>query len=186
MFIVCSAMANDTLWVDVEGSHISWTGRKVAGEHTGTLNLLSGWVVMQDDLLIDGELIFDMNSIANLDVESPKWKQKLEDHLKNEDFFDVPSFPLASLIVSGSSEVTDKKAGRSHVVSSALTIKEVTKDISFPVIIKKSENKYTAEGSVEVDRTEYGIQYKSGKFFPSLGDKIIEDIFTVQFTLIAK
>ena len=38
--------ANDTLQVDLDSSQINWTGRKVTGEHTGTLNLSTGWVVM--------------------------------------------------------------------------------------------------------------------------------------------
>ena len=31
--------ANDTLIIDLESSNIDWIGRKVTGEHSGTLNL---------------------------------------------------------------------------------------------------------------------------------------------------
>ena len=38
-----------------------------------------------------------MNSIKNTDIESPEWKQKLDNHLKDEDFFHTDSFPYAIL-----------------------------------------------------------------------------------------
>jgi len=186
LVLVTGLFANDTLWIDIENSHITWTGRKVAGEHTGTLQLSNGWVIIQNNLIINGKLIFDMKSITNLDVKSPKWRQKLEDHLKNEDFFDIASFPVSSLIVKGSSKHIQEDSEHSHIILSELTIKDVTKDISFPLSIQKNEDVYTAKGIIDIDRTEYGIQYKSGKIFPSLGDKIIEDIFTVQFELRTK
>ena len=72
--------ANDTLFVDIENSDIDWIGRKVAGEHNGTLNLAEGWVIMQEDSIIGGKFIFDMTSINNTDIESPEWKKKLENH----------------------------------------------------------------------------------------------------------
>ena len=42
-----------------------------------------------------------MASISNTDIESPEWKQKLEDHLKSEDFFHTDSFPHAILEIKG-------------------------------------------------------------------------------------
>ena len=44
--------ANDTLFVDIENSDFDWIGRKVTGEHSGTLNLAEGWVIMQVDSII--------------------------------------------------------------------------------------------------------------------------------------
>ena len=38
-----------------------------------------------------------MKSIKNTDIESTDWREKLENHLKNEDFFHVDSFPYVIL-----------------------------------------------------------------------------------------
>ena len=73
--------ANDTLFVDIENSDIDWIGRKVTGDHFGTLNLADGWVIIQEDSIIGGKFIFDMTSIQNTDIESREWKEKLEKHL---------------------------------------------------------------------------------------------------------
>ena len=105
--IICTTLvtlitANDTLFVDIEKSDIDWIGRKVTGEHSGTLNLSDGFVIWNGKSITGGKLTFDMTSIQNTDIESPEWKQKLEDHLKTEDFFHVDSFPYAILEINGS------------------------------------------------------------------------------------
>ena len=38
----------------------------------------------------------------------------------------------------------------------------------------------------DIDRTLYNIQYKSGKFFADLGDRMIYDIFSIQFMVYAE
>ena len=63
--------AADTLQVDMENSQIKWIGRKVTGEHSGTLNLSGGWVGLDKNSINSGKFIFDMESISNTDIESP-------------------------------------------------------------------------------------------------------------------
>jgi len=52
--------------------------------------------------------------------------------------------------------------------------------------LTQSKNILTGEGSVDIDRTLYNIQYKSGKFFDDLGDHLIYDDFTIQFRVQTK
>ena len=176
-----SLAANDTLQVDLENSRINWVGRKVTGEHTGTLNLSSGWVVMNKINLIGGKFIFDMTSISNTDIESPEWKQKLEDHLRAEDFFYVDSFPHATLEIKENQPLSGDKSASNNQILADLTIRGITQELSFPISLQQSDFIFSAEGTVDIDRTLYNIQYQSGKFFEKLGDKLIYDDFTVQF-----
>ena len=178
--------AKDTLWIDLDQSRINWIGRKVMGEHSGTLNLSKGWVVMENDILQNGQLIFDMKSITNTDIESPEWKLKLENHLKNYDFFAVDSFPNAILNINGSKILSKENLVNNYKILAGLTIRGITDEISFPISLQKSGSILSAKGNVDIDRTVYNIQYKSGKFFQDLGDKIIDDIFSVQFRLKTK
>ena len=173
--------AADTLQVDMENSQIKWIGRKVTGEHSGTLNLSGGWVVLDKNSINSGKFIFDMASISNTDIESPEWKQKLEDHLKSEDFFHTDSFPHAILEIKGRQSLIIENSKISAQVLADLTIRGITHEIKFPFDLTQSQNNFNAEGSVDIDRTLYNIQYKSGKFFDELGDKLIYDNFTVQF-----
>ena len=178
--------AADTLQVDMENSQIKWIGRKVTGEHSGTLNLSGGWVVLDKNSINSGKFIFDMASISNTDIESPEWKQKLEDHLKSEDFFHTDSFPHAILEIKGRQSLIIENSKKSDQILADLTIRGITHEIKFPFDLTQSQNNFTAEGSVDIDRTLYNINYKSGKFFDELGDKLIYDNFTVQFMVQTK
>ena len=170
----------------MENSQIKWIGRKVTGEHSGTLNLSGGWVVLDKNSINSGKFIFDMASISNTDIESPEWKQKLEDHLKSEDFFHTDSFPHAILEIKGPQSLIIENSKKSDQILADLTIRGITHEIKFPFDLTQSQNNFNAEGSVDIDRTLYNIQYKSGKFFDELGDKLIYDNFTVQFMVHTK
>ena len=184
--LVTLITASDTLHINVENSNINWTGRKITGEHSGTLKLADGWVIMQEDSIIGGKITFDMTSIKNTDIESPEWKQKLEDHLKAEDFFHTDSFPHAILEIKIQTTIMDENKTIREGVLADLTIRGMTHEIKFPFILTQSKNILTGEGSVDIDRTLYNIQYKSGKFFDDLGDHLIYDDFTVQFRVQTK
>ena len=185
VFIVCLS-ADDTLWIDLDNTKINWVGRKITGEHTGTVNLSKGWVIVENDTLKSGLLVFDMNSIINTDIESPEWKLKLENHLKNEDFFAVDSFSQATLKISGSQTLFDTNSVNNLQILADLIIRGITADISFPIVLQTSGGIFSATGNVDIDRTVYGIQYKSVKYFPNVGDKLIDDFFSVQFILKTK
>ena len=173
--------SNDTLQVDLDNSQISWIGRKVTGEHSGSLHLSNGWVVMDKNVLIGGKFIFDMTSISNTDIESLEWKLKLEDHLKSEDFFNVDSFPYAILEIKKHQPLSDDQSASNNQILADLTIRGIKQELSFPISLKQSDAAFLAEGTMDIDRTLYNIQYKSGKFIEGLGDKLIYDDFTVQF-----
>ena len=185
---VCTALltliiACDTLYVNIENSNINWIGRKVTGEHSGTLNLSKGWVVMEQDLVIGGKFIFDMTSIKNTDIESPEWKEKLEKHLMAEDFFFVDSFPNAILEIKYHHQIIDDKTGQTNQIIADLTIRGITHEINFPINISHTKSNFYAEGSIDINRTLFNIKYNSGTFFEELGDRMIYDDFTVQFSL---
>ena len=178
--------ANDTLFVNLENSKINWTGRKVTGEHTGTLNLADGWIIMQQDSLMGGKLIFDMTSINNTDLESPEWKEKLEKHLMAEDFFFVDSFPHANLEIKNHRQTVDESSEENNQIIANLTIRGITHEIIFPLEISQSKSIYYAEGTIDINRTLFNINYKSGTLFENLGDRMIYDNFTIQFSLQTK
>ena len=64
-----------------------------------------------------------------------------------------------------------------------LTIRGMTHEINFPIDIFHTKSNFYAEGSIDIDRTLFNIKYNSGTFFEDLGDRMIYDDFTVQFSL---
>lgn len=156
-------------------SKIMWKGYKVTGQHEGTLNFKSGSLDFNGEVLVGGEFIVDMNSLECTDL-SGKGKAGLEDHVKGEDFFGTATHPTAKLKFT--KVVSRGKVGEYKVIAN-LTIKNITKEIKFNANV----NAGTATAALKVDRTEYDIQYKSGSFFESLGDKTIYDEFDLNVAI---
>lgn len=173
---------NLRLNVDVNKSILTWTGRKVAGSHTGILKLREGWIGVREGLPAAGEFRVDMTSLRDLDIESPEWRERLEQHLRSADFFMVDSFPTLRVVITGASRGTGPDA---YVVQADLTIKNLTHPVVLQADIKSQGNDYVARGKVMLDRTLWDIRYRSGKFFQNLGDKLIYDEFEVQFEVVA-
>ena len=160
--------------IDTKESSFVWTGTKVTGKHFGKISVKSSKVDIKDGKLSGGEIIMDMNSIT-VDDMTGKWMTKLLNHLKDDDFFTVSKFPTAKLVI---------KKVYGGKVDGELTIKGKTNPISFNYMMSKDKKKYT--GKMTFDRTKYGIVYKSGNFFKDLGDKIIHDEVSIDYTLVVK
>lgn len=165
----------DTKPVNVAESSINWTGKKVTGSHTGTINLTSGNLDFENGALVGGNFTIDMNSIVCTDL-GEGGARKLEGHLKSDDFFGVAENPTADLKITGV-EAGDK-AG-SYNITADITIKGITKPINFSAMV--GENNATA--NVTIDRTQFNVRYGSGSFFDNLGDKTIYDDFELVLDL---
>lgn len=172
----------DTYKVDVKSSTIEWTGEKVSGKHSGTINLLSG-ELYNNHGKFGGKFTIDMNSITVTDLTGDK-KAKLEGHLKSDDFFGVKTFPTATFEITSLAPLAGVNAGEPNFnVTGKLTIKGKTNDISFPANIKFDGPNMTATGEVKVDRSKYDVRYGSKTFYADIGDKAISDEFVLKINL---
>lgn len=170
-----------TLSVNVEESKVVWLGKKVTGEHAGTIDIAYGDLEFDGDKLTGGSFEIDMKSIKNSDLENEEYNQKLVGHLKSDDFFGVEKYPKATFVIS---EVSQKSSTK-YDVKGDLTIKGITKSIEFPVQVTLLGSKASATATITIDRSEYDVRYGSGSFFDGLGDKLIYDDFTLDVTLVA-
>ncbi|REE83188.1 polyisoprenoid-binding protein YceI [Lutibacter oceani] len=166
----------NTLKVDVTSSTITWSGYKPTGSHTGTIMLQSGTLAMQDEYIIGGSFIADMSSIKDADGSA-----KLEGHLKSADFFEIETYPTATFNIT-EVEMEDGNA----IITGNMTIKGITKEISFEAEISETEGAVTLMSSVfQINRADFNVKYKSKTFFNDLKDKFVNDEFDLQVTLVA-
>lgn len=173
-FIQTAAFA-ETYAVQADASEVKWTATKVTGKHFGKINIASGAIEFTDGQFSGGEAVIDTASLTVEDLQG-SGKEKLTNHLKSADFFDVEQFPSATIKVT---EV--QPAGENlYNVTADLTIKNTTKPVSFQAKVEKSESGVTALATILIDRTAYDIRYGSGKFFENLGDKTIHDNFALE------
>ena len=76
--------------------------------------------------------------------------------------------------------------GKTHVTGN-LTIKDVTKEITFEaVVVAKGKTVTLTSETFQVNRADYNIKYKSQSFFNDLKEKFINDEFDLQVTIVAK
>jgi polyisoprenoid-binding protein YceI len=174
--------AGDKVKVDVTNSQLSWLGKKVTGEHNGTISLKSGQLEMNGKNFVGGSFEIDMASIDHADIEDPKWNAKLVGHLKSDDSFSVEKFPVSKFVITEVKSI-NKDGNNSHI-KGELTIKGITKIIEFPVKIEQNESGITATAQIVIDRSKFDVRYGSGSFFENLGDKLIYDDFTMDVKLI--
>lgn len=154
--------------VNTTTSKVTWKGYKVTGSHNGTIAIKSGTLSFDNDKLSGGAITIDMTTINTTDL-SGDYKNKLDGHLKSDDFFGVEKYNTATLIFS-KVKATGKN---SYKVKGNLTIKGITEKVNF--IISIYGNKATA--SLKVDRTKFNVRYGSTSFFDNLKDKAIYDEF---------
>jgi len=156
--------------VNTKNSKLIWTGSKPTGSHTGTIDIVSGFLTFDHGNFVGGTFSIDMQSLATNDM-SEESNKKLDRHLKNEDFFDVQKFSDANLKITKVFKIDD----RNYSVLANLTIKGITNPISFEAEVTGSGNSFVAAAKFTIDRTKWGVEYKSGNIFKNLGDKIIYD-----------
>jgi len=173
--------AEKTLKVDPKASTINWGAKKVTGTHAGTVPLESGTLVIDNDKLKGGSFVADIKSLVVTDVTDKEMNGKLTNHLKSDDFFSVEKHPQAKLVISS----VTPKGGNAYDVTGKLTIKGITQDVKFPATVTADAKKVTANAKVAIDRTKYDIKFRSTNFFENLGDKAIDNDFTLDVSLVA-
>ncbi len=173
--------------VDAAKSQLTWNGKKVTGEHTGTINLGAGQLLVSGNKVTGGSVDIDMTSIKNTDLTDAEYNGKLIGHLKSDDFFSVEKNPKATFKITSLTPIKGAKAGQpNHTVKGNLTIKGITNAITFPATVAVNNGTASAKGVAILDRTKWDIRYGSKSFFANIGDKAINDDFTLDFNIVAK
>ena len=165
-------------------SKAEWTGNKTLIKDyydSGSIMIKSGSLTVAENKITVGEIIFDMASIAATKTGRGDGEDMLSTHLKSADFFDVVKYPEAKFVVKEMYYAVD-----TWMLSGDLTMKATTSPISMPVTVAMENGNLVLTGEASVDRTIWNVRYGSGKFFTGLGDKIINDIFTLKFKVVAK
>ncbi len=177
-----AAAWSQTYTVDASKSTLNWKAEKITGFHEGTIDLKSGSFKVEKDKITSGSFAVNMSTIVDTDLTDAEYNKKLIGHLKSPDFFDVAKFAEAVFTITKPVDVS-KAVTEVH---GNLTIKGISKPLTFKIVVKKDGNSYVFNAnSIVVDRTIYNIKYGSGTFFSDLGDKVIYDEFTLKLKLVA-
>ncbi len=174
-FTATTLASAQTKKIDASKSNITWVGKKVTGSHEGNIKFNEGTLDFKGSKLTGGKFVVNMTSIIVTDLKPGEGKEKLEGHLKADDFFGTEKFPTGTLVFT---KVAAKQNGL-YSVTGDLTLKGITKPVTFDLIVKGTK----ANTALVIDRTKYDIKYGSGSFFDNLGDKAIYDNFDLAVEL---
>jgi polyisoprenoid-binding protein YceI len=156
---------------------IGFTGAKITGKHDGTFQTWSGKAILAEGALAGLEFEVD---VASLKTDS----EKLDGHLRSPDFFDVAAHPKANFVstaITAGAPAESKLEGATHTVTGNLTLRGVTKTISFPAKVASSpDGSVAATTAFALQRKDFGIVY------PGKPDDLIADDVAMRIDFIGK
>lgn len=166
-----------TFKVDVDQSVVRWTGRNLFNHHSGTVKLADGAIELRDGKVTSARFAIAMNSIACEDLTDSTWNQMLIQHLHSDDFFDVTNHPTAEFVADSVDALAQCTDGTpNYHLRGRFTLRGVTREIAFPILVASADGqRLTAQGVLDLDRTEFGSIYGSGRFFRFLGKHLVND-----------
>ena len=173
--------------IEPADSKLLWTASKITGDHTGRVPVKGGSITVGNKTLEAAEVMIDMSGITCIDIENEGANAKLVGHLKSPDFFDVEQHPTATFKTTKVEAIADAVPGKpNYRVTGDLTIKGITQPNSFDCLFWVEGDKARAAAMLSFDRTQYDIKYRSGSFFPEIGDKAIDDKVELAFDVTAR
>lgn len=170
-------MENQQFAIVPSQSNIEWTGKKVTGAHNGTIAIKEGKFILNEGKITNGSFIVDTTSIKILDITDPDTNAQFLGHLISDDFFSTEQFKEASLVITS--------VAGNHI-DAALTIKGITHPVNFDAAVNLVGDTFTASAKLIIDRTKYGMKFRSGNFFQNLGDTLIYNDFELNVSITAK
>lgn len=174
--------------VDTAASSIRFTGHGVGKNHPGKFKLSSGSVAVANDQITGGQFTINIQSL-DLEQKETMFQEKLRPHLLSGDFFNSEKFGTAKFEITKvepykpNSKDTSLVEGANFNVSGNFTLKDVTKNITFPARIDLDESTIKAEANFDIDRRQWQMNYGNDK---TLGDKFISETVNIELDLQAK
>jgi polyisoprenoid-binding protein YceI len=177
-----AAATGNNYAVDTTGSYVRFTGNGVGKNHPGKFHLSDGSLVIADNKVTGGSFNININSM-DMEEEGEMIDTKLQPHLISADFFDAAKYGTAKFEITKIEPYTptaDNKSvveGANYTVSGNLTLKDVTKNVTFPAKIEVTENGVTSKANFDIDRTQWNMAYGNDK---GLGDKFISETVNIE------
>ncbi len=160
LFSFASLYAQKTLTPQNEGSKIHFVIKNMAINTGGDLSNLKGTIKI--DAAKPASSSVDVTvDVSTIDTDN----DKRDGHLKNADFFDAAKYPVIRI---ASTKIEPTGTLGSYVFHGNLTIKDVTKAITFPFTAASDGTGYIFNGGFELNRLDYGL----GKSSATMSDDV--------------
>ncbi len=151
---ICAPASAEVLSLKKDKSKVEFVGKKTDGSHKG------GFKEFKSEAVADMESP-DRSSLKMEIDTSSLWSddEKLTEHLKNPDFFDVRKFPK---IVFETTSIEHSSEGAATLVGK-LTLLDKTVELKVPCKTAVTDDAVVLEADFKLDRTKWGMTYGKGK-----------------------
>jgi polyisoprenoid-binding protein YceI len=172
---LCCSVFGQSYKLDTKKSQINWAGSAAYNSYTlsGTLKASEGNFKWFEGQMTEAQIDINMKSL-DADIDD------LKKHLKSEDFFFVKQYPLASFTLT---EAVALKEGKC-TMEGVFNIRGKSRKESITLDAKKQGDKWWINGTLALDRTDYGIYYNSPNFFENLKQHAIADEIKLELELV--
>ena len=166
-----AADARPALAIDTARSTLGFVGSKVTGSHPGSFGEWEGSIRL-DPESVEASAVSITIQMASVSADV----ERLTNHLKTDDFFDIENHPTATF---ESTRVAPAPAGAeggaTHVITGRLTMRGRTQTITFPATVTVSDAEVRAEARFTINRQDFGIAYRG------MEDDLIRDEVVIHF-----
>ena len=142
------------------GSTVKFTIKNFGINTSGTLNGLKGAIYFQPENLATAKFRVTVNS-NSIDTDN----KTRDRHLRGEDYFHCEKFPL---LIFESTAIEKANTPEGYIIKGKLTIKNFSRNISFPFTAKQTGNAYIFSGNFSINRLDFGV----GSSSAFLSDKL--------------
>lgn len=172
------------LSIDTTITTIRFTGHGIGQNHSGIFKLSKGKIWLENQTVTGGEFTINILSMQ-LEEKGALVQRKLKPHLLSADFFNATAYPIATFSINKAEilNAANTAGGFNYVISGNLTLKEVTKNISFPAELQITDSTLTGVANFNIDRTSWHMNYGNDK---SLGNRFISEMVNIQLYIQAK
>jgi polyisoprenoid-binding protein YceI len=136
----------------------------------------------RDETRIAVEVAAETKSLTNADEGMTEFERREFHNVLNNSVLESDKFPMIKFVSVSVSDARKSGETRSFTLNGDLTMRDVTKRVSFPVTVTISKDQLRATGDAELKQTDFGIKPYSGK----LGMIRIGDEVKINFAIVAK
>jgi polyisoprenoid-binding protein YceI len=149
-FITSSIVAQKYIPTD-EGSKVHFTIKNFGIKTGGQLSRLKGEILFFTTDL--SACTFNVSvDVSTLDTDN----ESRDRQLKESNYFDAKKYPQIT-ITSTKIDKTNKTESGFYYFNGRLTLRGITKPISFPFHLEKTNDNYLFTGEFEINRLDYGV-----------------------------
>jgi polyisoprenoid-binding protein YceI len=136
----------------------------------------------RDETRLAVQVEAETKSLTNADEGMTEFERREFHNVLNNSVLESDKFPMIKFVSVSVSDARKSGETRSFTLNGDLTMRGVTKRVSFPVTVTISKDQLRATGDAELKQTDFGIKPYSGK----LGMIRIGDEVKINFAIVAK